>query len=81
MCVCVCVCVCVCACTHVHRVNAGMHACISLCVCMFMCVYVTVSEKTDHLAPMQFVQYGPKALQRSRRRDFAISTPQCSTAS
>ena len=43
--------------------------------------YVTVSEKTDHLAPMQFVQYGPKALQRSRSRDFAISMPRCSTAS
>ena len=27
---------------------------------MFM-LYATVSEKTDHLAPMQFVQYGPKA--------------------
>ena len=23
-------------------------------------LYVTVSEITDHLAPMQFVQYGPK---------------------
>ena len=42
---------------------------------------VTVSEKTDHLAPIQFVQYGPKALQRSRSRDFAISMPGCSTAS
>ena len=42
---------------------------------------VTLSEKTDHLAPIQFVQYGPKALQRSRSRDFAISMPQCSTAS
>ena len=34
---------------------------------------VTASEKTDHFAPMQFVQYGPKVLQRSRSRDFAIS--------
>ena len=42
---------------------------------------VTVSEKTDHLALIQFVQYGPKALQRSRSRDFAISMPRCSTAS
>ena len=40
--------------------------------------YVTISEKTDHLAPMQFVQYRPKVLQRSLSRDFAISMPRCS---
>ena len=34
---------------------------------------MTVSEKTDHLAPMQFVQYGPKVLQKSRSRDFTIT--------
>ena len=44
-------------------------------------IFVTVSEKTDHLAPMQFVQYGPKALQRSRSKDFTISMPRCSKAS
>ena len=43
--------------------------------------FVTVSEKTDHLAPMQFVQYGPKSLQRSLSKDFEISMPRCSTAS
>ena len=52
-----------------------------LCVPKVKNSHVTVSEKTDHLAPMQFVQYGPKALQRCRSRDFAISMPQCSTAS
>ena len=35
--------------------------------------YVTVSEKTDHLAPM----YGPKALQMSRSRNFTVSMPRC----
>ena len=44
-------------------------------------IYVTVSEKTDHLAAIQFVQYGSKALHRSRSRDFTISMPRCSTAS
>ena len=43
--------------------------------------YMIVSEKTDHLAPKDFVQYGPKVLQRSRSRDFAISMSRCSTAS
>ena len=58
--------------------------CIHASACFFKfihVVYVTVSENTDHLAPMQFVQYGPRALQRSRSRDFAISMPRCSTAS
>ena len=44
-------------------------------------IYATVSEKTDYLALMQFVHYGPIALQRSRSRDFAISRARCSTAS
>ena len=43
--------------------------------------YVTGSEKTDHFVITQLVQYGPKALQRSQSREFAISMPRCSTAS
>ena len=35
-------------------------------------LYVTRSEKTDHFVIKQIVQYGPKALPRSRSRDFAI---------
>ena len=44
-------------------------------------IYVTGSEKTDHFVIMEIVQYGPKALPRSRSRDFAISMPRCSTVS
>ena len=44
-------------------------------------IFVTGSEKNDHYVIEQFVQHGPKALPRSRSRDFAISTPRYTTVS
>ena len=39
-------------------------------VCIYCYIYVTLSERTDHL---QKLQYGPKALRLKQPRDSVIS--------